>query len=138
MPQATILAVDDEPSDLENLQTILSGCGHNVITASAGDEALRAYADLQKKLDLLVIDIAMSPMNGCELARALIETHNDLRVVFVSGYVGEQALMSDETRISGSLFLRKPFTAADLLAVVRRALGEEDVREAAQGSGPAE
>ena len=115
-----ILAVDDELADLENLERILSESGYKVITARAGHEALQAHAQ-RRRIDLLVTDIAMSPMNGRELAHALLERQNDLRVIFVSGYVGEQALR-DDSSFPGSSFLRKPFAAEDLQRMVRAAL----------------
>jgi CheY-like chemotaxis protein len=117
---AVILAVDDESPDLENLERVLRESGYKVITARAGHEALQAHAQ-QGRIDLLVTDIAMSPMNGRELAHALLERQNDLRVIFVSGYVGEQALR-DDSSFPGSSFLRKPFAGEDLQRKVRAAL----------------
>src|ERR1700738_3371079 len=91
-----ILAVDDELSDLENLESVLNESGYKVITAHAGREALQAHAQ-HGRIDLLVTDIAMAPMNGRDLAHALLERQNDLRVIFVSGYVGEKALGDDSS-----------------------------------------
>jgi len=120
MDTAVILAVDDEWADVENLERILSESGYKVITARAGQEALQAHAQ-QGKIDLLVTDIAMSPMNGPELAHALLARQKDLRVIFVSGYVGQQALR-DDSSFPGAAFLRKPFAAEDLKRMVRAAL----------------
>ena len=129
---AVILAVDDELADLENLERTLSESGYKVITARAGPEALQAHAQ-QGRVDLLVTDIAMSPMNGRELAHALLEQQNDLRVIFVSGYVGEQALR-DDSSVPGSSFLRKPFAAEDLQRMVRAALSGH-LHRSAGGAG---
>ena len=117
---AVILAVDDELPDLENLERVLSDSGYQVIVAHAGQEALQAHAQ-RGRIDLLVTDIAMSPMNGRELAHALLAQQNDLRVIFVSGYVGEQSLR-DDSSFPGATFLRKPFAAEDLRRMVRAAL----------------
>lgn len=129
---AVILAVDDELPDLEHLASVLSECGYKVITARAGQEALQAHAQ-QGRIDLLVTDIAMSPMNGRELAHALLERQNDLRVIFVSGYVGEQALR-DDSSFPGASFLRKPFTAEDLQRMVRAGL-KGHMQRSAGGQG---
>jgi len=129
---AVILAVDDELPDLENVARVLSESGYKVVTARAGQEALQAHAQ-QGRIDLLVTDIAMSPMNGRELAHALLERQNDLRVIFVSGYVGEQALRDDNS-FPGASFLRKPFAAEDLQRMVRAALNGH-MRRSAGGQG---
>jgi CheY-like chemotaxis protein len=117
---AVILAVDDELADVENLERVLGESGYKVITARAGQQALQAHAQ-QGRIDLLVTDIAMAPMNGRELAHTLLERQKDLRVIFVSGYVGEQALR-DDSSFPGAAFLRKPFAAEDLKRMVRAAL----------------
>ena len=129
---AVILAVDDELADVENLERVLSESGYKVITARAGQEALDAHAQ-QGKIDLLVTDIAMSPMNGRELAHALLARQKDLRVIFVSGYVGEQALR-DDSSFPGAAFLRKPFVAEDLQRMVRAALNGH-LQRSAGGAG---
>jgi CheY-like chemotaxis protein len=129
---AVILAVDDELPDLENVTRVLSESGYKVITARAGDEALQAQAQ-QGRIDLLVTDIAMSPMNGLELAHALLERQENLRVIFVSGYVGEQTLR-DDSSFPGASFLRKPFAAEDLQRMVRAALTGH-LRRSAGGQG---
>jgi CheY-like chemotaxis protein len=129
---AVILAVDDELADMENLKRVLGDSGYKVITARAGQEALDAHAQ-QGKIDLLVTDIAMSPMNGRELAHALLARQEDLRVIFVSGYVGEQALR-DDSSFPGAAFLRKPFVAENLQRMVRAALNGH-LQRAASGAG---
>jgi len=54
-------------------------------------------------------------------------------VIFVSGYVGEQALR-DDSSFPGTSFLRKPFAAEDLKRMVRAALNGH-LRRAAGGAG---
>lgn len=116
------LVVDDEPDDLEMLRKALADLGYEVITAGDGAAALREFYAHRGAIDLLVTDIAMAPMNGCELAANLLKARPDLRVVFVSGYVGTEAFRyrSGLTRVFA--YLRKPFKEVDLQAEVRNVL----------------
>src|SRR2546425_11255967 len=129
MPEldTTVLVVDDELSDLERLHRILSSRGYKVISASDGEHALRKHARFSGKIDLLVTDVAMSPMTGCELARQLTTIQKDLKVLFVSGHVGEGVLRHEPVVLPDSLFLRKPFTVGELLEKVGEAVANKGV-----------
>jgi two-component system, cell cycle sensor histidine kinase and response regulator CckA len=118
----TALVVDDEVADLEMLGNALADLGYKVITASDGVSALREFNALQGAIDLLVTDIAMAPMNGCELAANLLGVRPDLRVVFVSGYAGTEAFRYEHRLTRAFPYLRKPLKAADLQAEVRDVL----------------
>jgi FixJ family two-component response regulator len=60
----------------------------------------------------------MPRLSGPELAARLVELHPDVRVVLSSGYT-EHGLLDAE---ASTLFLPKPFTAAELGSAVRAAL----------------
>ena len=94
--------------------------GYTVITATDGREAIRAHARHPGKIDLLVTDVDMAPMNGCELA-TLITAQSDLRVLFVSSDVRGEVLRRKQD-IPGELVLPKPFTSGELLSKVGEAL----------------
>jgi len=118
-----VLVVDDEPSDVEFIGDILAAEGYKVIPATDAAQAVREHAAYPEKINLLIADVAMSPMNGCELAALLQVAQPDLEVLFISGYVGEQVLRRKEG-VARSLFLRKPFTRDELVQKVREALGD--------------
>src|SRR5207244_2278307 len=64
-----ILVVEDDPSSLEFLRSLLSHSGYQVITAENGEQALdKAKADPP---DLVVSDILMPSMDGFELAQKI-------------------------------------------------------------------
>ena len=116
------LVVDDEPSDLEILGAALSEFGYQIIAASDGPSALREFNAHPGAIDLLVTDIAMAPMNGCELAAILLKHRPDLRVVFVSGYAGTEAFRYEHRLTRAFPYLRKPLQATELQAEVRDVL----------------
>jgi CheY-like chemotaxis protein len=116
---ALILVVDDEATDLEMMRAALAKAGYTVITATDGTEALKIYQQHQGEIRLLLTDVAMSPIDGCELATRIIELEKDLPVIFVSGYAGAHVLPYKSKSLSHAGFLRKPFVSEDLLAKVR-------------------
>jgi two-component system, cell cycle sensor histidine kinase and response regulator CckA len=120
----SVLVADDEEDDIALISAALTRRGYTVITATDGREAVRAHAWHPEKIDLLVTDIAMAPMNGLELAALLMTAQQDLKVLFVSGYVGEDVLLRRKQAIPGALFLRKPFTSDQLLGKVGEALND--------------
>ena len=116
-----VLVVDDEPDDREALRLALAQSGFEVITATDGKSALEILEVYSARFHLLVTDVAMTPMNGCDVAVACAKLNPRLNVVFVSGYVGAQSLRYHGDLIIGNwTFVRKPFTCAELIAKIQQ------------------
>ena len=62
MARKTILVVDDEKSQREILEMILSGEGYDVTTASSGEAAIKFAKD--RRFDLALTDLMMTGMDG--------------------------------------------------------------------------
>jgi CheY-like chemotaxis protein len=64
----------------------------------------------------------MPKVGGRELAKRLkANYHPNLKVVFISGYTGNQAVAND-LLAEGASFLQKPFSLDELAKTVRTAL----------------
>ncbi|MBN1547691.1 MAG: hybrid sensor histidine kinase/response regulator [Syntrophaceae bacterium] len=63
-----VLVVDDEASNRELLEALLTSLGHNVDLAADGSEAL---AKLDSSHDLVLLDVMMPGINGFEVARRI-------------------------------------------------------------------
>lgn len=82
-----VLLADDEIYDLEGLKTFIpwSELDMHVIGAvNNGFEACKIIDS--ERVDILVTDVRMPNMSGLELAKKAMEKHQNLRIVFVSGY----------------------------------------------------
>ena len=66
---AQILIVDDSPTEIHVLTTILEKQGHQVITAPNGEEGV-ATAKAEKP-DLILMDVVMPGMNGFQATRTI-------------------------------------------------------------------
>ena len=66
--------------------------------------------------DLVLLDYAMPLMHGAEVARAARSAHPELPIVFVPGYA--EGVQLEAALGRDAPVLRKPFTVAQLAAVV--------------------
>ena len=117
----TILLVDDDPRLRKMTATLLRGRGYTVLEAADGLEALETARHAQT-LDLLLSDVMMPGVRGPELVRRIRALRPSIRAMLMSGYTADAvehlgALESDV------LFISKPFSAVDLAAKIRHALG---------------
>lgn len=115
-----ILLVEDEEGVRKMARAILEEKGYSVAIASDGNEALAWFRDHRGEVDLLLTDIVMPGMNGRELAVIIRGLKPDLRVVFISGYTEDEAVLKDLD--SGSAFQPKPFTPEALAHIIRETL----------------
>jgi two-component system, cell cycle sensor histidine kinase and response regulator CckA len=113
----TILLVEDEEKVRKLTREALELYGYRVIAAAGPDEALALGDDVP--FDLLLTDIVMPQMRGGELARRLEERRPGLKTLFMSGYLGGEALLGKE---GSTPFLHKPFSLDDLAHSVRELL----------------
>jgi DNA-binding response OmpR family regulator len=81
-----ILIVDDDSHILEFAQEMLSEEGHEIRTATSGEEALSIFKQLT--FDLIISDIQMPELNGIQLAYKLRETNSATPILFFSSLSG--------------------------------------------------
>ena len=124
MARKSILVVDDEKNQREILETILSGEGYDVTTASSGEAAMKFVAD--RHFDLVLTDLMMPVMNGRVFVDTLSAEQPALRVIYMSGYTA--GALDQELRSSSYLFLQKPFSIEDLANALKAAREREIIR----------
>lgn len=117
----TILLVDDEGPIRCMVQTFLKDSGLTVLEASNGSEALQAYRSYTGPIDLLITDVAMPEMGGCELTQRLLAMHPGIKVLYMSGYLDDEGTVEGIMN-SEQAFLPKPFTKDDLTAKISEIL----------------
>jgi two-component system cell cycle sensor histidine kinase/response regulator CckA len=91
----------------------LSSTGLTVLEAASGEDAVALLAARRCVPELLVTDMVLPGMSGQRLVELLRESNPALKVVLVSGYVGDELehdVRTDE--ITG--FVAKPFTGRQL------------------------
>jgi CheY-like chemotaxis protein len=121
----TILLVEDEAPVRAAARRILERAGYTVLEAASGPEALRLCAEHSQggaQVDLLLTDMVMPDMSGCELAARLRERHAAVAAVFMSGYTEDTVLRQGIVE-AGAVFIQKPFTPQALTQKVAEVLG---------------
>ena len=121
----TILIVDDEETDRQNIRRILEGKGYTIVEGDSQETAMAVFEQHRYSIGLLVADVSLPGGNGCDLAVALRKRQSDLRVLFVSGHVGAEVCQYYGLEVSGEHFLQKPFDATELLSKVSRIMDSE-------------
>jgi CheY-like chemotaxis protein len=108
----TILLVDDEPGVLKLVATMLAGSGYRVLTADSGEHAIRLFKS-NPDADLLLTDVVAPGMSGPMIADQIAALKPEIKVLFMSGYDGTQAVQRLVVEKGYSLLV-KPFTMDEL------------------------
>lgn len=116
----TILVVEDEEALRSMIEEVLNGSGYKILTASNGTEALETLRRVSD-IHLVITDVVMPEMNGVTLSREIARYAPHAPILFISGYADEQ-LAHRGILLPDLRFLAKPFTAHQLLHVVREVL----------------
>ena len=114
----TILLVEDEQRVRAVVREILDMHGYEVIEAPHGAEALTLSARHPGPIHLLLTDVVMPEMGGCELAQRLAVLRPSMKVLYMSGYT-DDAIVRHGVLGAGLAFLPKPFTPGALAASLR-------------------
>ncbi len=116
-----VLLVEDEEAVRNVTRRILSRLGYTIVACDSASSALESLNELDESPALLLTDVMMPGMTGPELATIVTAQHPDVRVLFVSGYPGDE-LRQLGIRADEVPFLQKPFTPRELAVCVRDAL----------------
>jgi CheY-like chemotaxis protein len=119
--RGTILLAEDEEGIRALIRKILRREKYEVLEAASGEEALKIAAAHPGRIDLLVTDVMLTGITGRILAERMLERLPDLRVLYISGYTGDETVRAGAAP-RGSQFLQKPFTLGALVNAVREAL----------------
>jgi serine phosphatase RsbU (regulator of sigma subunit)/CheY-like chemotaxis protein len=87
--EATLLLVDDRPSNLTALEALLDPMGYRLLKATSGKEALRHL--LNEEVAVILMDVQMPHMDGFETARHIKERERtrDIPILFLTAEAGE-------------------------------------------------
>jgi len=128
-----ILVIDDEPTVTQAVVKICSAEGMTVSAAGHASEALRNLEE--NEFHLVLCDIMMPELNGFQFLEEL--AHRGIRtpVVMMTGYSTVENAVRSLTSTGAVDYIPKPFTADELLTVVRRSLRCGMLLEEADSAG---
>lgn len=117
MSGARILVVEDNPLNLKLVRDVLDAAGYDVVSATSGEEGLRAAAELPPALVLM--DLQLPGIDGTETMRRLRGGTLDPAVPIVA--VTASAMNEDHERARRAGFdgyLEKPISVRGLVGQV--------------------
>jgi len=114
-----ILLVDDEPSILSVLSTLLKAEGYEVVPIGDPSQALERLE--KEDFDLLITDIRMTPITGMDLLRHAHEKKPTMSVLIMTAF-GSVDTAVEALKMGAFDYVTKPFKVDELLITVQRAL----------------
>ena len=121
--EGTVLLVEDEDLLLDSVKTLLEAEGFRVLTASDGIEALELFRQNRDDVEVVLADLGLPRLGGCQAFLEMRKEKPDLRGIIVSGTM--DVVRRDEMFRNGiRSTLRKPYGADDMLRAIRRALAD--------------
>lgn len=121
--QPPVLLVEDNASLLRVMTDLLEFEGYTTLPVSNGSEALQLLDRLPARPLLIVSDILMDDMDGCELLQR-VRTHSAWPVtpfIFVSGKP-EHDVLCPGLDFAPDGYVEKPFTLDQFIEAVRTAI----------------
>ena len=118
-----ILFVEDDEDVLSFSTTLLKENGYIVYGSKNSAEALRIFKEKKGKFDLVFCDITLPDGNGIELTDKFLKLNPKLSIILSSGYLDNESKL-DYIRDKGLKFLKKPFTATELLRTVKKSIAD--------------
>jgi CheY-like chemotaxis protein len=122
-----LIVVEDDDGVRVLVEELLLDRGYNVITAQNGAEGLDRIQS-EPRLTLVITDIRMPGIDGWELARRAREMRADIKVLYITGYPGEQR----PNDVPPGPLLRKPWRAGEFYNCIEQLIGPDN----AHGMGP--
>lgn len=126
----TILVIEDDISILRGLKDNLEFEGYAIISETNGEKGLKVA--LEKKTDLVLLDIMLPGMNGYEICRKLKKEKPELPVIMITARGAEMDKVSG-LDIGADDYVTKPFSIPELMAriraVLRRISQDKDIPE---------
>ena len=118
----TILAVDDEPVNLELLESILVPLGYHVVRARDGAMAIGVVRSSPP--DIILLDVMMPKMDGFEVCRRIRDIPDlpHIPIIFITAMHTKTADVVHGFDVGGDDYVNKPFDPAELVARVKGAL----------------
>ncbi len=110
----TALVIDDDEMIRQFLFDLLTSAGFSAVCCADGAAALELIKG--ERFQLIVTDYHMEGMNGADIAKALRLHSPESWIIGISGERKER----DFLEAGADAFCRKPFTARELLSLIKK------------------
>jgi len=114
----TVLAVDDDPVNLQVIKNNLKNAGAAVVTASSGIECFKNLKTLYP--DIILMDVMMPQMNGFDTAKQIRQKFSieELPIIFLTAKNDVNDLV-DGFSAGGNDYITKPLSKNELFSRIK-------------------
>lgn len=125
---ANIFIADDDPLVIDLLTFKLKKAGHEVSHSSDGETALIQLSG--DPVDLIILDVLMPGVDGVEFIRQLKSNliTRSIPIIVLAGQWQEQDML-EAFQTGAEDYITRPFSPAELLARIEKALARKADRE---------
>ena len=113
--KSIILVVDDDVLVLSSVAATLRKFGFDVQMAQSGQEGLEFFTQHRREILLILADIVMPGMLGTEIARKILRSDPQAKLILMSGYP-----QAGRTLLP---LIEKPFLSETLLSGIESIVG---------------
>lgn len=121
--KGTVLVIDDDPSFLDTMRSVLANEGYTVLTSSTGAKGLDMVRYAPRDIGAVLLDFNMPRFNGAETLQFLRQLSPSAKVLAVSGVKSDE--LPSDFRDGVERFIPKPFTNAELLKTLDEVLQDQ-------------
>jgi FixJ family two-component response regulator len=114
-----IYIIDDDPFVRRGVSILFKSAKLDMVTYASAEEFLKHY--MQGENDIMILDLHMPGMDGCELLKEIASREIYLPVIIMTAY--DDPASRDFAKSNGALaFLRKPVDGEALIDLVKYAI----------------
>ena len=125
MAGESILIIDDNRETLIALTDLLQSKGYNVLCAADGREGL--FLALHQEPDLVLLDLDLPRLSGCQVLRELREQGNESPALLMT-HCDSEKVSVEALRLGIRDYVAKPLRLLDTLDSIEQALRDERLR----------
>ena len=120
-----ILIVDDDPDVSRMMRVAFQGEDYEILAASSGQEGLERI--ISDKPEILILDIYMPEMDGCEVLERLRrdEATTSIPVVMLTAQDAEKDILKCQ-QMGALFYCIKPFLPQELADLIKRILDRSE------------
>jgi len=114
-----VLIIDDQNLIRNSLKVALEKEGYGVYTSETGEEGLRLIK--KHSVDLVLLDIRLSDINGIEVLKKIRETDAETIVIMMTGYGTVESAVT-AMKLGAFDYINKPFKSRNITTIIKLAL----------------
>ena len=121
MQGSTIFIVEDEKAIQDTLKLNLEFESYKVLTADAGNAALKVFKENLNTIDLILLDVMLPEINGYDLYKKFKEQRSQVPIMFLTAKNQNMDKISG-LKLGADDYLTKPFDLEELLLRIQNVL----------------